>query len=77
MLRLHERAAVALVAAHQPVGVAFIPAPQGGLHAITPHPCRSTDGLPTWRDQHRATEPNPEYLAAKAALTNDSAKETT
>ncbi len=54
--------------------VAFIPAPAGGPHAITPHPCRSLHDPPTWRDQHRAAEPNPEYLAAKAAL-HDSAKE--
>lgn len=51
--------------------VSFVPAPAGGPHAITPHPCRSSDGPPTWRDRHPTAPPTPEYLAAKAALTGD------
>lgn len=49
--------------------VAFIPAPAGGQHAITPHPCRGPTDPPTWRTTHPAAPPSAEYLAAKAALT--------
>ena len=54
--------------------VAFVPAPAGGPHAITPHPCPSVQDPPTWRHQHRATPPTPEYLAAKAALTEEATR---
>lgn len=60
-----------LYSARRETWVAFIPAPQGGPHAITPHPCRSNGDPPTWRDRHRTAPPSAEYLAAKAALTGD------
>lgn len=48
--------------------VAFIPARDGGEHAITPHPCAEVREAPTWRSTRARSEPTPEYLAAKAAL---------
>jgi len=51
--------------------VAFVPAPTGGPHAITPHPCRNPTDPHTWRTTRPAAPPSPEYLAAKAALTGD------
>ncbi len=54
-----------LYSARRTAWIAFIGAPDGGRHAITPHPCRHAQHAGTWREVRTPAVPSPEYLAAK------------
>jgi hypothetical protein len=48
--------------------VAFIAAPDGGPHAIRPHPCRHAQDYPTWREVREPDPPSAEYVEARKAI---------
>ncbi len=58
-----------LYSARRSAWVAFVGA--GDQHTIRPHPCRHAQEPATWREIRQPAPPSPEYLAAKAALTQE------
>jgi hypothetical protein len=48
--------------------VAFIAAPDGGPHAIRPHPCRFAQDYATWREVRQPAPPTEEYRRAYEAI---------